>query len=62
MTPNKEFECEDCGSREPPYHNEGCMMGDIGWERVREKEGVCIKVSDEFYEDYLKQKEKVKQE
>ena len=25
------FICIDCGSRNRPYHNEFCTMGDIGW-------------------------------
>ena len=32
-------ECEDCGSRDYPYHELGCTEGDLGWVEVKsEKE------------------------
>lgn len=29
--------CKDCGSKDYPYHDEGCTMGDIGWKTIKRK-------------------------
>ncbi len=28
-----DVECQDCGSRTPPYHKEYCTMGRTGWRK-----------------------------
>jgi len=36
MKKNLMLRCKDCGSEDYPYHKEGCTMGNLGWEEVKE--------------------------